>query len=219
MNLNTSGSFYSIQPCDGRTQQPGPSEKNERDGGLDPIAQRLDRYFLNEQRQIFLWGQVDEASAKHIVERLLFLSHLDPESDITLLINSPGGLNTAGFAILDTMRMIQPDVRTVCLGLAASFGALLLMCGEKGKRFALPHARVMIHQPWLPGEYRATATELRIQAEEIQKQREEIDRIIAAAAGRPFEEIAADTDRDHWLDAPAAARYGAIDKIAQSFQF
>ncbi|MEQ9363521.1 MAG: ATP-dependent Clp protease proteolytic subunit [Leptospirales bacterium] len=184
--------------------------------GDPPINQRIEKFFLTERRQIFLWGQVDDASAKHIVERLLFLSAIDPKADISLMINSPGGMNTAGFAVLDAMRMIEADVRTYCLGLAASFGALLLMCGAKGKRFVLPHARVMIHQPWLPGEYRATATELRIQAEEIQKQREEIDHIIADATGRPFEEIAADTDRDHWLNAEAAVEYGAVDAVAQS---
>lgn len=184
-----------------------------------PIGHRVEKFFLTERREIFLWGQVDDASAKHIVERLLYLSAQDPLTDITLFINSPGGANTAGFAVLDAMHMIQPDVRTVCLGLAASFGALLLMCGTKGKRFVLPHARIMIHQPWLPGEYRATATELRIQADEIQKQRTEIDYIIADATGKPYEEIAADTDRDHWLNAEAAVEYGVVDLVAKSFAF
>ncbi|MCR9145169.1 MAG: ATP-dependent Clp protease proteolytic subunit [bacterium] len=192
------------------------TEAPNKNEGAAPLSQRIESYFLTERRQIFLWGQVDDASAKHIVERLLYMSAIDSQSDISLMINSPGGMNTAGFAILDAMRMIQPDVRTYCLGLAASFGALLLMCGAKGKRFALPHARVMIHQPWLPGEYRATATELRIQAEEIQKQRDEIDQIIAEATGRPFEEVAGDTDRDHWLNAEAAVEYGVIDAVAQT---
>ncbi len=198
------------------TNESAPAKLDKNEIGEPPIAHRLEQFFLTEKRQIFLWGQVDDASAKHIVERLLYLSAIDPDQDISLMINSPGGMNTAGFAILDAMQMIAADVRTTCLGLAASFGALLLMHGAKGKRFVLPHARIMIHQPWLPGEYRATATELRIQAEEIQKQRDDIDRMIAKATGRPFEEVAGDTDRDHWLDARAAVEYGVVDAIANS---
>ena len=189
------------------------SPANTRPSGVEA---QLQECFLHERREIFLWSQVDDNSARHVVERLIYLNEIDPQADITLMINSPGGANNAGFAILDTMRTISADVRTVCMGLAASFGALLLMCGEPGKRFVFPHARVMIHQPWLPGEYRATASDLRIQAEEIQKQRDEIDRLIAEVTGRPFEQVANDTDRDHWLNAEQAVAYGVVDGVLDS---
>lgn len=191
------------------------TKEKETPTDATPRQEAMARFFLEDRRTIFLWGQVDDASARHITERLLYLNSLDGAADITLWINSPGGLNTAGFAILDAMRLISADVRTICTGLAASFGALILICGAPGKRFVLPNARVMIHQPWLPGEYRATATELSIQADEILKQRRAIDEVIAEATGRSPEEIAADTERDHWLDAPAAVAYGAVDAVLE----
>lgn len=148
---------------------------------LHPIQQRIDEHNINERR-IFLWGQVDDASARHVIERMLLLDSESTE-DITLLINSPGGANTSGFAILDTMRSLRSDTATVCLGLAASFGALILMCGNPGKRSAYPHSRIMIHQPWIPGEIRAPAMDLRIHAEEIHRQRQTINAIIADCTG------------------------------------
>lgn len=177
---------------------------------VSPTAIRLEERSY-AARRIFLWGQIDDASARHVIERLLAFDAEDPESDILLVINSPGGLNTSGFSILDVMEAVRPDVATLCMGLAASFGALLLACGSPGKRYALPHARIMIHQPWVPGQITGPASDVRIHAEEIQKQRREINRILAERSGRTIEELEADTDRDYWLDAPEAARYGLID--------
>ncbi len=178
---------------------------------LHPIQQRIDEHNIGERR-IFLWGQVDDNSARHVIERLLLLDS-ESNEDITLLVNSPGGANTAGFAILDTMRSLRSDTATVCLGLAASFGALILTCGTPGKRSAYPHSRIMIHQPWIPGEIRAPAMDLRIHAQEIQRQRQTINAIIADCTGRSIEEIEEDTDRDSWFTAEEAVDYGLIDEV------
>lgn len=184
-----------------------------------PVQYRIEESHL-KQRRVFLWGQVDDRSARHVIDRLLLLSATDSEygaadADVTLIINSPGGANTAGFAILDTMRSLPCDVRTECYGLAASFGALLLLCGASGKRSAHPHSRIMIHQPWIPGEIRAPALDLRIHAAEIEKQRREINAIIASVTGNSVEQIEADTDRDRWFDAAEALQYGLIDSICE----
>ncbi|EPG73918.1 putative ATP-dependent Clp endopeptidase, proteolytic subunit ClpP [Leptospira fainei serovar Hurstbridge str. BUT 6] len=177
---------------------------------------RLDENNLKE-RKIFLWGQVDDASAKHVIDRLLYLSSEDSTKDITLIINSPGGANTAGMAILDTMNLISNDIRTVCMGLAASFGALLLLSGTKGKRYAYPHSRIMLHQPHVPGRFEAQATDIGIFASMVEKEKKEINRIIAEGTGQPLEIIERDTDRDFWLSAEEAVTYGVIDSIFQAW--
>lgn len=170
-----------------------------------------------KERKVFLWGQVDDISAKYVVERLLYLSNEDQEKDITLVINSPGGANTAGMAILDTIDLIPNDVKTVCMGLAASFGALLLLSGTKGKRFAYPHSRIMLHQPHVPGRYEAKATDIGIFASMIEKDKKEINRIIAARTGQPLEIVEKDTDRDLWLSPEEAKEYGVIDDILEKW--
>lgn len=190
-----------------------PRERAPLSRSMDDL---LERRHL-EARRVLLWGQVDDASARHIVDRLLYLESLDPEAEIRFVINSPGGANTAGFAMLDAMRGLSCPVATLCTGLAASFGALLLAAGAPGRRFALPHARIMIHQPWVPGEIQAPATDLRIHAEEIGKQRDLVNRILAEACGKSLDEIAADTDRDRWFDPAAAKAYGLIDDIADRY--
>ncbi len=177
---------------------------------------RLEESQLKE-RKIFLWSQVDDSSAKYIVERLLYLSNEDTEKDITLVINSPGGANTAGMAILDTIDLIPNDVRTVCMGLAASFGALLLLSGTKGKRFAYPHSRIMLHQPHVPGTYQAKATDIGIFATMIENDKKEINRIVAARTGQPLEIVERDTDRDLWLSPSEAKSYGVIDDILEKW--
>ncbi|MBX7058258.1 MAG: ATP-dependent Clp protease proteolytic subunit [Leptospirales bacterium] len=178
------------------------------------VAMRIDQTLL-EQRKVYLWGQVDDDSARHIVERLLYLEARDPGKDITLYINSPGGVITSGMAIYDTMQMISSDVSTVCMGLAASMGALLLCGGKKGKRYAWPHARIMIHQPLISGQIIAPAVDIKIQAEEIRKIREELNRIIAAATGRNLEQVEMDTDRDYYLNAREALEYGIVDGVTE----
>lgn len=153
-----------------------------------------------------------------MVERLLYLSNQDPEKDVTLVINSPGGANTSGMSILDTMDLIPNDVSTVCMGLAASFGALLLLSGTKGKRFAFPHSRIMLHQPHVPGTYQAKATDIGIFASMIERDKKEINRIVSERTGQPLEVVERDTDRDLWLTPSEAKIYGVIDGVLENWK-
>ncbi len=180
---------------------------------LEAVRNKIDGRLLAD-RKIYLWGQVDDGSAKHLVERLLYLEAEAPGTDIKMYINSPGGVITSGMAIYDTMQMITSDVSTICMGLAASMGALLLCGGAKGKRFAWPHSRILIHQPLISGQIVAPAVDIKIHADEIRKTREELNKIIAAASGKTIEEVERDTDRDYYLTATEAVEYGLIDGVA-----
>lgn len=166
---------------------------------------------LLKDRIIFIGEQIDEHLASLVVAQLLFLEAEDPEKDICIYINSPGGSVTAGMAIYDTMQYIKPDVSTICIGMAASMGAFLLSSGTKGKRFALPNAEIMIHQPL--GGVNGQAEDIKIHAEWILKTREKLNRILAANTGQPLERIDKDTDRDNFMGAEEAATYGLIDKV------
>ena len=166
---------------------------------------------LLKDRIIFLGEEVNDVSAGLIVSQLLFLEAEDPGKDIQLYINSPGGSVTAGMAIYDTMQYIKCDVSTICLGMAASMGAFLLSSGAKGKRYALPNAEVMIHQPL--GGAQGQATEIQIAAEHILKTKKKLNQILADNAGKPVEEVEKDTDRDNWLSADEAKEYGLIDEV------
>ena len=166
---------------------------------------------LLKARIIFLGEEVNEVTASLTVAQLLFLESEDPGKDIHLYINSPGGVVTAGMAIYDTMQYIKCDVSTICIGMAASMGAFLLAGGAKGKRFALPNAEIMIHQP--SGGAQGQATEIQIAAENILKTKKKLNQILADNTGKPYEVVAADTERDHWLDAQEALDYGLIDGI------
>lgn len=173
----------------------------------------IDSRILNE-RKIFLWGKVDDKSAKHVVERLLYLEMLEPKKEIQLIINSPGGYVTSGFSIYDTIRGISSPVSTICSGLAASMGAILLSAGTKGRRFILPHARVMIHQP--SGGAQGTAADIEIQMDEIIKTRNLGANILAENCGQPLEKVVKDFNRDHWMSAEESLNYGIIDGILDS---
>jgi ATP-dependent Clp protease, protease subunit len=166
---------------------------------------------LLKERIIFLSTQVDDAVANNIIAQLLFLESEDNEKDIYLYINSPGGVVTAGLAIYDTMQYIKSDVSTICLGQAASMGALLLAAGQSGKRFALPHSRIMIHQPL--GGAQGQATDIEIQAREILRIKKEINNILVTHTGQTYESIEKDTDRDNFMDTEQAKKYGLIDSI------
>ena len=166
---------------------------------------------LLKERVIFLVGGVDDHVANVIVAQLLFLEAENPEKDISLYINSPGGVVTAGMAIYDTMQYIKPDVSTICVGQACSMGALLLAAGAKGKRYALPNARVMIHQP--SGGSQGQATDIDIQAREILSMRQRLNEILAHHTGQPIETIARDTERDNFKSAEAAREYGLVDEV------
>ncbi len=166
---------------------------------------------LLKERIIFLGEEVTDVTASLVVAQLLFLEAEDPEKDIHLYINSPGGSVTAGMAIYDTMQFVKCDVSTTCIGMAASMGAFLLAGGAKGKRFALPNAEIMIHQPL--GGAQGQATEIEIAAKHILQTKEKLNKILAEKTGRSYEEIAADTDRDNWKTAEEAKAYGLIDEV------
>ncbi|MBE2896435.1 ATP-dependent Clp endopeptidase proteolytic subunit ClpP [Pasteurellaceae bacterium HPA106] len=169
---------------------------------------------LLKERIVFLSGEVEDNMANLIVAQLLYLESVDPEKDIHLYINSPGGVVTAGLAIYDTMQFIKPDVSTLCVGQACSMGAFLLAGGAAGKRFALPHARVMIHQPL--GGYRGQASDIQIHAQEILKIRKTLNERIAHHSGKPLEQVEKDTDRDNFMSAQQAKEYGLIDDVLTS---
>ena len=166
---------------------------------------------LLKERIVFLGGPIDSDVANLVVAQLLFLASEDPKKDISFYINSPGGHVTAGLAILDTMNHIQPQVSTVCIGLAASMGAILLSAGEKGKRYALPNAEIMIHQP--SGGAEGMASDIEITAKQILKLRERLNKILAKNTGQKIEKITADVDRDFFMTADEAQKYGIVDKV------
>ncbi len=169
---------------------------------------------LLRERLIFLVGPVNDNTANLIVAQLLFLESENPDKDISLYINSPGGSVYAGMAIYDTMQFVKPDVSTLCTGLAASMGAFLLAAGKKGKRFTLPNSRIMIHQP--SGGAQGQASDIQIQAREILDLRERLNRILAENTGQPVERIAVDTERDNFMSAEDAVSYGLVDKVLAS---
>ncbi|MFD2043440.1 ATP-dependent Clp endopeptidase proteolytic subunit ClpP [Ornithinibacillus salinisoli] len=166
---------------------------------------------LLKDRIIMIGDEINDNVANSVVAQLLFLAADDPDKDISLYINSPGGSTSAGFAIFDTMQYIQPDVRTICTGMAASFGAMILLAGTKGKRLALPNSEIMIHQPL--GGARGQATEIEISAKRIIKLREHINQIISERTGQPIDKVAKDTDRDYFMSVEEAKEYGIIDKV------
>ncbi len=166
---------------------------------------------LLKERIVFIGSPIDDEVANLVIAQLLFLEAEDPSRDITLYINSPGGLVTAGLAIYDTMQYIKPDVATLCIGQAASMGALLLAAGAKGKRFALPHSRIMIHQPM--GGFQGQATDVDIHAREILRLRETLNEILAHHTGQPIDKIKEDTERDYFMGGKEAQEYGLIDQV------
>ena len=168
---------------------------------------------LLKDRIVFVTGPIDDNMANVVIAQLLFLESEDPDKDIHLYINSPGGSVSAGMAIYDTMQYIKPDVSTICMGMAASMASVLLAAGTPGKRFALPYSRVMIHQPL--GGARGQATDIQIQAEQILKIKDKLNRILSERTGQPLEKVIADTERDNYMSAQEALEYGLIDKIME----
>lgn len=186
-------------------------EKQEKEpSGL--IAKKMEKQFF-EKRAVYLWGVVDDKSAKDVVSKLLLLEADKPGSEIKFYINSPGGMVTSGMVIYDTIKMISSPVSTICMGLAASMGSILLSVGTKGNRYIFPHGEVMIHQPSLGGYYQGTSADLEIQAIQTQKTKELGARILAENCGKSFEQIMKDFDRDYWMDANEAVAYGIVDII------
>jgi ATP-dependent Clp protease protease subunit len=174
----------------------------------------IQKRFLN-QRKLFLWGPVTDESAKDLSEKLLYLESTAPGKDITFYMNTPGGSITAGMAVFDVMKLVSSPITVVVTGMAASMGSILLCAASKGRRFIYPHGRVLIHQPLISGRFIGPATDINIQAQEMEKLRSELNQILADASGQPIEKISKDSDRDFYLNAREAVAYGLADKIVE----
>ena len=185
------------------------SENTER----SPRLQKMIDLKLLESRKVFLWGPVDDDSAKDIASKILYLESMDPGKRITLFINSPGGTVSAGFSVLDIMNLITSPVSTVCMGMAASMGSMLLSAGKKGERYIFPLGEVMIHQPSIGGMFQGTAADLAIQSKQITKTKLIAAQILAKNCGQSTEQILKDFDRDYWMDANESIKYGIVDGI------
>lgn len=191
-----------------------PKNDGPEQSALPPKAVRqiIEAHFL-EQRKLFLWGEVNDESASDIIEKLLYFNSQDPKKEITFYINTPGGSTSAGMPIYDTMKLIEAPISVVVMGMAASFGAIILSGASKGRRFIYPKGRVMIHQPLISGKIVAAAVDIHIHAKEMERLREELNLILAKASGHPLKKIEEDTDRDFYLNAQEAIEYGLVDKI------
>ena len=194
--------------------------KNECENKKDeqksmPLSEEIKKRFLSE-RKIFLWDSVTDETAADIVEKLLYLDMLDSSKEITFYMSTPGGSISAGMSIYDTMKLIKSPIKVVVTGIAMSMGSILLSAAPKGKRFLFPSARVMIHQPLIMGEMSGSAVDMHIQAQELERMRQELNKILAAASGQPIEKISADTDRDFFMTAQEAIDYGLADEIVTS---
>ena len=194
--------------------------KNECENKKDeqksmPLSEEIKKRFLSE-RKIFLWDSVTDETAADIVEKLLYLDMLDSSKEITVYMSTPGGSISAGMSIYDTMKLIKSPIKVVVTGIAMSMGSILLSAAPKGKRFLFPSARVMIHQPLIMGEMSGSAVDMHIQAQELERMRQELNKILAEASGQPIEKISADTDRDFFMTAQEAIDYGLADEIVTS---
>jgi ATP-dependent Clp protease protease subunit len=205
-------SKYIINPYlmeDEEAEEPK-EEKQEPMGGF--MMKKMEKLFF-EKRAVYLWGVVDDKSARDIVSKLLLLDADKPKTEIKFYINSPGGVVTSGMVIYDTMKMISSPVSTICMGLAASMGSILLSAGTKGKRYIYPHGEVMIHQPSLGGYFQATSADIEIHANQIRKTKELGAKILAKNCGKTVDQVMADFDRDYWMDGTEAVAYGIVDHI------
>ena len=187
---------------------------NDKDKKNDSVSEIIQKKFL-EERKVFLWGEVSDRSAREVTEKFLYLETSDPGKDIIFYINTPGGSITAGMAVYDTMQLISSSITVVVTGMAASMGSILLCGASPGQRLLYPHSRVLIHQPLISGRMWAAAVDINIQAEEMEKLREELNGILSKSSGQPLEKIQLDTDRDFYLNAQEAIEYGLADKIVE----
>jgi ATP-dependent Clp protease protease subunit len=201
-------------PEPGTPGEPETEEEKEERAQMDTqmLYKRLEKYFF-QTRSIYLWGIVDDKSAKDIVTKLMLLEADKPGEEIKFFISSPGGSVTSGMVIYDTMRMIKSPVSTVCMGLAASMGSILLSGGTKGRRFIFPNGEVMIHQPSLGGHIQGVSADMEIHAEQIKRTKEMGARILAENTGQTFEKVMKDFNRDYWMDAQKSIEYGIVDKV------
>lgn len=208
--MNPNHFFYNNWRAD---EEPGEEEQEERPkSDLMMFSKKLEKYFF-ESRSIYLWGVVDDKSAKDVVSKLLLLDNDKPGEEIKFYINSPGGVVTSGMVMYDTMQMLKSPVSTICMGLAASMGSILLSGGKKGKRYIFPSGEVMIHQPSLGGYIRGVSTDLEIQARQTKRVKDMGAKILADNTGKSVEQILVDFDRDYCMNATEAVEYGIVDKV------
>lgn len=211
MNFQFQGWRMPARPIGGDDDE---SEREDNRDELRMLNKRLEKYFF-ENRAVNLWGVVDDKSAKEVVTKFLLLDADKPGEEIKFYINSPGGVVTSGMVMYDTMKMLKSPVSTICMGLAASMGSILLSGGVKGKRFIYPHGEVMIHQPSIGGHIQGVSADLEIQAEQTKKVKEIGARILAENCGKTIDQIMKDFDRDYWMDAKEAIEYGIVDGIVE----
>ncbi len=203
-------SKYSVLPFRMDDEEEEKEEQPKSD--LMMFSKKLEQYFF-ETRSVYLWGVVDDKSARDVTAKLLLLDADKPGTEIKFYINSPGGIVTSGMVIYDTMKMIKSPVSTICMGLAASMGSILLSGGTRGSRYIYPHGEVMIHQPSLGGHIQGVSADLEIQAKQTKRVKEISARILAENCGKKFEQVMKDFDRDYWMDSKEAIEYGIVDKI------
>jgi len=199
---------------DPRQEDEEEPEKEDKRDELKMLNKKLEKLFF-DKRSVYLWGVVDDKSAREIVSKFLLLDADKPGVEIKFYINSPGGVVTSGMVMYDTMKMLKSPVSTICMGLAASMGSILLSGGIKGKRFIFPHGEVMIHQPSIGGHIQGVSADLEIQAKQTRRVKEIGARILAENCGKTTEQIMKDFDRDYWMDADEAIRYGIVDKLIE----
>jgi ATP-dependent Clp protease protease subunit len=214
-DLLTNRYRHTMQPEPGVPGEPDPEEEEKEERAeVDTrmLYKRLEKYFF-QTRAIYLWGVVDDKSAKDVVTKLLLLEADAPGKEIKFYISSPGGSVTSGMVVYDTMKLITSPVSTICMGLAASMGSILLSAGERGKRYIFPHGEVMIHQPSLGGHIQAVSADMEIHAEQILRTKEMGARILAENTGQTIERIRKDFERDYWMDAAKSIEYGIVDKV------
>jgi ATP-dependent Clp protease protease subunit len=205
-------SKYLLKPFHMDDEEPEEKEpKDDKNQDMGMLARKLEKYFF-ESRSVELWGSVDDKSAKEVVTKLRLLDADKPGEEIKFFINSPGGIVTSGMVIYDTMKMLKSPVSTICMGLAASMGSILLSGGTKGRRFVYPHSEIMIHQPSIGGYMQGVSIDLEITAKQTRRVKEISARILADNCGKKFEQIMKDFDRDYWMDAKEAIEYGIVDQ-------
>ena len=195
-------------------EEPEKEEKNEKSPEMTMLMKKLEKYFF-ETRSVYLWGAVDDRTAREVTTKMLLLDAEKPGEEIKFFINSPGGVVTSGMVIYDTMKMMKSPVSTICMGLAASMGSILLSGGEKGRRFIYPHGEVMIHQPSLGGHIQGVSVDLEITAKQTRRVKEIGARILAENCGKKMEQVMKDFDRDYWMDAKEALDYGIVDLVIE----
>jgi len=195
-------------------EEPEKEEKNDKNPEMVMLMKKMEKYFC-ETRSVYLWGAVDDRTAREVTTKMLLLDAEKPGEEIKFYINSPGGVVTSGMVIYDTMRLMKSPVSTICMGLAASMGSILLSGGEKGRRFIYPHGEVMIHQPSLGGHIQGVSVDLEITAKQTRRVKEIGARILAENCGKKMEQVMKDFDRDYWMDAKEALEYGIVDQVIE----